>query len=253
MIAKIWPFKIVSAGAKVLAQAMDCKRVKTDGAYKPRINHLIINWGNALLPTWWHPGMTVLNNPEKLKVATNKLLALRRMQEGGVTVPPFCTNIEDAQKMFTDGVKRVYCRTKLNGHSGDGIVVAPTPEELVEAPLYTAGVYGFRDEYRIHVVNGEVIDYAMKRKRKEEGLEHNTDVRSHNGGWVYCRDNIACNEVVQQEAKLAIAAVGLDFGAVDIILERKPNSSPVVLEVNTAPGLEGTTIERYANAFKELL
>lgn len=253
MKAKIWPFKMGSAGAKVLAEAMDCKRIKTEGKYKYYQNHLIINWGNAVWPKWCTPNMAMLNNPEKLKVATNKLRALTILEQHNVEVPKFCETIGGATKLLEEGVKRVYCRTKLNGHSGDGIVVASCPEELVEAPLYTAGIYGYRDEYRVHVVNGEVIDYAMKRKRKEEGLEHDTDVRSHNGGWVYCRDNITCSEAVQQAAKLAIAAVGLDFGAVDIILERKPDSNPVVLEINTAPGLEGTTIERYANAFKELL
>jgi D-alanine-D-alanine ligase-like ATP-grasp enzyme len=40
----------------------------------------------------------------------------------------------------------------------------------------------------------------------------------------------------------------LDFGAVDIIYNAKRNEC-YVLEVNTAPGLEGTTVEKYATKF----
>jgi glutathione synthase/RimK-type ligase-like ATP-grasp enzyme len=42
-------------------------------------------------------------------------------------------------------------------------------------------------------------------------------------------------------------ALGLDFGAVDIIQDDGGNF--YVLEVNTAPGLEGQTIKSYAEGF----
>ena len=45
----------------------------------------------------------------------------------------------------------------------------------------------------------------------------------------------------------AAKALGLDFGAVDII---EKNGRYYVLEVNTAPRLEGYSIERYSNYFK---
>jgi len=49
-------------------------------------------------------------------------------------------------------------------------------------------------------------------------------------------------------ALAAVSALGLDFGAVDIIYNEHENQY-YVLEVNTAPGLEGTTVEKYAEAF----
>jgi D-alanine-D-alanine ligase-like ATP-grasp enzyme len=45
----------------------------------------------------------------------------------------------------------------------------------------------------------------------------------------------------------AVAALGLDFGAVDIIEDKEGNF--YVLEINTAPGLEGHTVTSYAKAF----
>ena len=51
-----------------------------------------------------------------------------------------------------------------------------------------------------------------------------------------------------EQSIAAVQHVGLDFGAVDIIYNQREDSS-YVLEINTAPGLMGTTGERYAEAF----
>ena len=55
---------------------------------------------------------------------------------------------------------------------------------------------------------------------------------------------------IKEEAKnaaiKAVEALDLDFGAVDIIETRQ--GEIFVLEVNTAPGLEGKTVESYGNA-----
>jgi D-alanine-D-alanine ligase-like ATP-grasp enzyme len=44
-----------------------------------------------------------------------------------------------------------------------------------------------------------------------------------------------------------VSAINLSFGAADIIYSRKKNAA-FVLEVNTAPGIEGLTVLDYANA-----
>ena len=43
-------------------------------------------------------------------------------------------------------------------------------------------------------------------------------------------------------------AIDLQFGAVDIIWNEKENKC-YVLEINTAPGLVGTTLTKYTEAF----
>ena len=45
----------------------------------------------------------------------------------------------------------------------------------------------------------------------------------------------------------AVTALGLEFGAVDIIYNDK-SKKLFVLEVNTAPGIEGATVTKYKDA-----
>ena len=76
-------------------------------------------------------------------------------------------------------------------------------------------------------------------------------VRNRNNGWVFCRSNLDRIPDNESIAIQAVEAAGLDFGAVDII--RTPNRESIVLEINTAPGLEGETLVSYTNAIREHL
>ena len=64
------------------------------------------------------------------------------------------------------------------------------------------------------------------------------------GKWfgVYASDHVRAQSVA------AVRSLGLDFGAVDVV-ERQ--NKAYVLEVNTAPGLVGTTLEKYVDAIRE--
>ncbi len=119
--------------------------------------------------------------------------------------------------------------------------------ELVNAPMYTKYVKK-ADEYRVHVFDGEVIDIQQKRRRQELS-RHEVDfqIRNTDSGWVFCRDDVDCPDGVRSTAVSAVSALRLDFGAVDIGYNRHQGAA-TVYEVNTAPGLEGTTLEKYRAA-----
>jgi D-alanine-D-alanine ligase-like ATP-grasp enzyme len=51
---------------------------------------------------------------------------------------------------------------------------------------------------------------------------------------------------------MAIKSLGLDFGAIDMIYNERRNQY-YVLEVNTACGLTGTTLDKYVEVFKEFV
>jgi D-alanine-D-alanine ligase-like ATP-grasp enzyme len=69
---------------------------------------------------------------------------------------------------------------------------------------------------------------------------------------VFCRENFSPVDIVDNAALGAVSALGLDFGAVDVKCNRQ-GTRAAVLEVNTAPGLQGTTLRKYAEALMGLV
>jgi glutathione synthase/RimK-type ligase-like ATP-grasp enzyme len=130
------------------------------------------------------------------------------------------------------------------GHSGRGIVICNDGDRLVYAPLYTLHTK-HKHEYRVHVFKDQVLDVQMKRKRN--GSLRGSGIRNYSNGWVYARAEIAPSEELLLSSIQAVKLLGLDFGAVDIG-HRLIDNKFFVFEVNTAPGLEGTTLDKYQKA-----
>jgi glutathione synthase/RimK-type ligase-like ATP-grasp enzyme len=76
-------------------------------------------------------------------------------------------------------------------------------------------------------------------------------VRNTANGFVFQRNGIVPPAGIRDLAISAVASLQLDFGAVDIIYNGAQDKC-FVLEVNTAPGLEGSTIIKYKDALLEL-
>lgn len=253
---KMLPYTMGSESGRDLAQLLSIKRVRHDGDYVPRFNHTLINWGSARDPQWMGTarsrGVRMLNNIASVNVASNKLTALTALQRGGVRIPEFTTDINVAQRWVNEG-GTVMERHDLRANSGVGIRIVNQDDDNVEshltrAPLYTKFVPKTA-EFRVHVFQGRVIDYCEKKKvttdRRPENF--NRYVCSTEVGWVFVRNGIREIQSVKDVAVRALQVLGLDFGAVDVIFY---GDVPYVLEVNTAPGLMGTTLLRYANAFR---
>ena len=223
------------------------RRVKSDGRYTPTKKSVIVNWGNSNPPRWDYVDKNLLNLPEKVEIAANKLKTLSTLSEvPEVNIPLFTTEREEATEWVNEGAT-VICRTKLNAHSGAGIFVASREEDIVHARLYTKYIKK-KKEFRVHVFQGKVIDIQQKKART--GIRVDYTVRNFNNGWVFCRDDIEYSEELIQQAIKAVEVLGLDFGAVDIVYNQHQNKY-FVLEVNSAPGLEGTTLQRYVESINE--
>ena len=246
MKLKVLPYKAGSQSARELVRSLSPKAVMKRQTTPLKGKKLMLNWGHSN-PAFNTVGATILNTPAAVAVASNKLKALVKMQAEGVNVPDFTTDVNVA-RTWIEEERIVLCRTLLRSNSGKGIVVAKELDDLVSAPLYVKYVRKEK-EYRLHVFRGQVIDVIEKRRRSgfQENNNYSKYIRSCDAGWVFCRDNIEINDVTRTQAVAAVAALGLDFGAVDIVINKKDNK-PVVLEVNTAPGLVGTTITRYKDA-----
>lgn len=247
----IRPYSMKSKSAKVLAEALGVRRLLT-----PVGNVAVINWGGG--------GYQGLNKPDAVSKAINKVSTFTYLKSAGVRTPDWTTNREEAKQWFREGAT-VMCRTKINGHSGEGIVIATLDNDetnivdFPSAPLYTK--YVIKDaEYRVHVFNGKVIDCRQKVPARDGRAVTSQHICTHTNGYVFGFATAPSD--VAKQAIDAVKALGLDFGAVDVISKQSDHRIMMgmceftvpegyVLEVNTAPGLTGTTITNYANAIKE--
>jgi len=227
-----------SESADVLSKQDGFGRAIKGGKIKP--GDVVINWGSSNPYHFFN--VKILNNPENVGLATNKLKAFQKFEAEGVSIPRYTTD----KKVAAGWEHVLFARTKLTGHSGEGIVVVDKGEEIPDAPLYTFYIFKER-EFRVHVVNSKVIDTQRKIRDPNREVE-SWKIRSHQNGFIFARNGIHASQKRNDLAIAACAALGLDFGAVDIIEDNKGNF--YVLEINTAPGLEGQTIESYANAFR---
>jgi len=247
---RVLPYRQGSRAARALAEALDGAVLKLEGSrFIPRPTDVIINYGNTDARQYQKCTMNGVN----LTHATNKLNFFRTMSDRGLAdlIPRFWTDPAD----IPDEAFPIVCRTVLAGHSGDGIVIADTRTALVRAPLYVQYVKK-QEEYRVHVGMraGQSIIIAVQKKARRTDTpdaEVNWQVRNHRNGFVFARNGINPPVAVTDVASRSLLASGLDFGAVDVIWNSRQERA-YVLEINTAPGLEGQTVEDYANFFRAL-
>lgn len=246
----IYPYKKGSQSARNLAKALGAKRIKQDSTtFIGRAYKKVVNWGNSKV----FPEIDkcqVINKPECVALTANKLTFFKHM-EGAVAgrVPESTTCIGEAAKWIEDGCDVVE-RHSLTGHSGKGIRIVDIERDLQQAPLYVKYVPK-TNEYRVHVFDGKVLDVQRKaRNRDVEDVNVNWKIRNHGNGFIYARnEEHEVPEDVEVQAVNVVHHLGLHFGACDVVWNEKRQKA-YVLEVNTAPGLFGTTLDKYAEAFK---
>lgn len=241
---RIYPYKSGSRSARALADALGGRVLRLEGStFRPRQGDLIINWGSSRCPF-----QDRLNSSSAVVQASDKLCAFDALQEAGVRVPRFWTSRDEIP--HEDVRYPIVCRTVLNGHSGRGIVLADTPDQIVDAPLFVEYIPK-QDEYRIHVINGVVV--ATQRKARRLDVENpNWRIRNHDNGFNFAREGVIAPDDAVVQSINAVAALGLDFGAVDVVWNERRQLA-YVLECNTAPGLEGQTVLDYRDAFLRLI
>jgi hypothetical protein len=256
----IYSWNAHSEGATALKDAIPAlKKIKHENSrFRGSPKKVVINWGSSTLPEEVLKSK-VLNHPSLVVLCSNKLNFFRKVTENNPELlPPWTEDFNEAISWVRDG-NLVCARTILNGHSANGLVIMKPddPTTFVRAPLYTQYIKK-NEEYRVHIVKGEVIDIQRKvlsrakaEAHAETGEEINWQVRNHDNGFIYQRDNIDPNPDVERAAIEAMSIIGLDFGAVDVIYNRHHNRA-YVLEINTAPGLTGTTVINYAEALKDI-
>ena len=252
-------------GTSILLEYTGHKLAEAIGAYirTPKKlpssnNHHLLNWGRTTitdLPRY----INTLNYPSAVEHSVDKLKSLAIFGLHGVNSIEFTSNKEEALSWSEAGYW-VVCRTLLKASGGKGIVLAKTAEEVVSAPLYTK--YFIKNkEFRYHIFQGRVIDIQQKKRLSDAELEARgfterppSYIRNLANGYIFARENIHFYPEVASRSIKAVECLGLDFGAVDILVNTDDHDNFLncaVCEVNTAPGLTGATFDIYVSVLKE--
>lgn len=231
------------SGSKI-AEKLEIKKIShANSKFPGGPSYTVINWGSSNCP----PAVLrsrIINPPQAVARAINKRCFFEWVGDKARCIP-WTTDKTVAQQWLADGL--VYCRKKLEGYEGQGIQVVGINEELPDAKLYTKEVRTDK-EYRVHVINGKAI--AVHRKVNDTvGSIPDGKIKNTENGWKFKRVTVF-NEDIPNQAIKAVAAVGLDFAAVDVLWD---GTKAWVLEANTAPGIYemSWTVDQYVKAFKD--
>ena len=241
------PYNMRVSAARHLAERLDGMRILPEGSrFRARRSDVIVNWGRSNIPDWSNGTLCrVFNDARPVAYAIDKALSWQMFDEKGVPTVERTNDRSLAETWLSQG-HVVLVRTTLTGMGGRGIIVCQPDEQLPRTGMYVK-YFKRRAEYRVHVFGGKVIDAQQKKKRS--GMEASTYVRSYDNGWVFCRGGVTVPDCVNDAAIRAVAALGLDFGGVDVGYNEARNLA-CVFEVNSAPGIEGTTLDKYEAAIR---
>ena len=249
------PCRIGFKSSQKLANVLGARRIKLhESRYRHRSNFRVVNWGRSDVAF-----PVALNQPEAVAKAINKRSTWDILASRGI--PTVCHTIDPtvAQGWLDSGVS-VYRRETLTAFGGRGLSCIRRGGSL-PLPLFseTGGVFTpditytkrfpTRREFRVLVVGNEVALVSEKKKRR--GSNPDPMIRSHEG-YVFCRHDLEpYPSRICDDSIAAIQALGLDFGGVDIAVDKNDNTC--VLEVNTAPGIDGESVPALAGALLRLL
>ncbi|HJT98670.1 MAG TPA: 30S ribosomal protein S6--L-glutamate ligase [Rhodanobacteraceae bacterium] len=207
----------------------------------PRIGSSVTFYGTAVLRQFEMMGVATPNSAEAILRARDKLHALQLLARDGIGLPTtvFGDNPDDTAdllKMLGDPPHVI----KLNeGAQGQGVMLAEKRGAalgMIEAfrSLYANFlVQEFIREakgadLRCFVVGGRVVA-AMQRQAPDGDFRANL----HRGGTATA---VALSGLESEIAIRAASVMGLGIAGVDLLRSRR---GPLVLEVNSSPGLEG--------------
>jgi len=207
----------------------------------PRIGASITFYGTAVVRQFEMMGVFTLNESVAISRSRDKLRSLQLLSRKGIGMP--VTGFAHSPDEIPDLIDMVggapLVIKLLEGTQGIGVVLAETrkvAESVIEAFLglkaniliqeYIAEAGGA--DIRCFVVGDKVVA-AMKRQAKAGEFRSNL----HRGG------SASLIKISPEERAMAVRAakiMGLNVAGVDLI---RSNHGPLVMEVNSSPGLEG--------------
>lgn len=223
------------------------EKIKHVDAVIPRIGASVTFYGASVVRQFEMMGVPTAVESQALVRSRDKLRSLQVMARSDVGMPKTVfTNYSKEVKKIIDSVGGAPLIVKLlEGTQGYGVVLAPTKkaaESIIEA-FHSMKARVIVQEFiqeakgadiRAFVIGNKVVG-AMKRQGKEGEFRSNL----HQGG---TGELIKLSKRERQVALTAAKVMGLSIAGVDLLQSER---GPLVLEVNSSPGLEG--IEKTTN------
>ncbi|MDX1590448.1 MAG: 30S ribosomal protein S6--L-glutamate ligase [Balneolaceae bacterium] len=219
----------------------DGKKVTGIDAVIPRIGASVTFYGAAVVRQFEMMDIPTAVESQALVRSRDKLRSLQILARSNVGMPKTVfTNYSKEVKKIIDSVGGAPLIVKLlEGTQGYGVVLAPTKkaaESIIEAFHSMKArviVQEFIEEakgadIRAFVIGNKVVG-SMKRQGKEGEFRSNL----HQGG---TGKLIKLSKKEREVALTAAKAMGLSVAGVDMLQSER---GPLVLEVNSSPGLEG--------------
>ena len=207
----------------------------------PRIGASVTFFGTAVVRQFEQMGVFCVNPSHAISVSRDKLRALQVLSRHRVGIPTTLF-VRHADEIIP-GIERLggppVVVKLLEGTQGKGVVLAETyqaAESLIDAFRNLDANFLVQEfikeaggaDIRCFVIGDRVIA-AMMRQAKEGEFRSNL----HRGGTA---SKIKLTPEERSTAVRAASQMGLNVAGVDIL---RSNHGPVVLEVNSSPGLEG--------------
>lgn len=217
------------------------RRLEGFDAIIPRIGASVTFYGTAVVRQFEMMKVRTAVESQAIVRSRDKLRSMQILARAGVGMPKTAfTNYSDEVLEMIQQVGGAPVIIKLlEGTQGLGVVLAETEkaaQSVIEAfhnlkariivQEFIAESKGA--DLRAFVVNGEVVG-AMKRQGKEGEFRSNL----HRGG---TGKLVKLTRAEKAAALLATKALGLGIAGVDMLQSKR---GPLVLEVNSSPGLEG--------------
>jgi hypothetical protein len=177
--------------------------------------------------------------------SVDKLTQYQWFFDNEIPTLDFTDDFLTAHEWLQDG-HVVFGRKYLNASCGKGIVVIePNMEDLPICPVYTKYKKKKR-EFRVHVFKDQVVSVTEKKRRKEFNGERDTKIRNLANGYVFIQSVENEPEGLRELALRAAAVTKSDFRGVDVGYNELKDEL-FVIEVNSAPGIQGSNIDKYLN------
>ncbi|MCH7806967.1 MAG: 30S ribosomal protein S6--L-glutamate ligase [Proteobacteria bacterium] len=207
----------------------------------PRIGASITAFGTAVLRQFEVMGVYPLNESVAISRSRDKLRSLQLMSRKGIGLPVTCFAHKTGQAgdiINQVGGAPVVIKV-LEGTQGIGVVLGET-ENAAKSMIQAFGglnadilVQEFIKEAKGEDIRALVIGNKVVAAMKRTGAEGDFRSNLHRGGQA---SQIKITPEERATAVKAAKVLGLNVAGVDML---RSNRGPVVMEVNSSPGLEG--------------